>query len=624
MKLIELKSTVSQRVLLESLDSTNRNSYYLWENVGQRISEAQLSTAQINALFGAVEQNATDSGSNRTIVGKGKDAYDAVSAAYSDLKDKIYNSGPMENFAAQYDKAADALKDKAGGDQGAVMQYVQKYRKFAEKHPIMQGVLYSALIAAAGISGAGLAGAGALALFKLTDQLIQGKDVRSALYTAGKTGAMAYGASKLGDLIKGGGDAAGDAAEIDFDQAANAGQSARLFGADVGTTVGDHTIGQDYVTALGKLKDGNLDLNNVIDATMTSQTSSADLKDIAKTAIDAFVEQNAENMGAAELQNAVSDFTNQVAAAQQEALKGLAKSGMQTDIGYQAFKAQGGRILDKIATDSMDAIGRGGVAFPSPEILPGSEMAKVVPELVGKPITDTALKSAADAVKNFADMSPAQAVEAGFIEAPGEYRNYLSTLSKEWKSAAAAVKQAAGESKVYRFDNAVNLTESDLITLFTAVAYKQPLVESQQLDELDILQKAKDAGAAVVGKAKELGGKAVAAGMQKAATVGKNITTKVTVDKLMKAWEKAGSPNNDEKVAEFLTGFGIDPRSVQAAFKTAGLEVPKDAPMDQVEVIVSQAKQNSKLKDAIIAYLEGPTKRTPDTGLGQQPQTATA
>ena len=46
--------------------------------------------------------------------------------------------------------------------------------------------------------------------------------------------------------------------------------------------------------------------------------------------------------------------------------------------------------------------------------------------------------------------------------------------------------------------------------------------------------------------------------------------------------------------------------------------------MDQVEVIVSQTKQNSKLKDAIIAYLEGPTKRTPDTGLGQQPQTATA
>ena len=49
-----------------------------------------------------------------------------------------------------------------------------------------------------------LGGAAALGLFKLTDQLLQGKDIRSALYTAGKTGALAAGASSLGDLIKGG------------------------------------------------------------------------------------------------------------------------------------------------------------------------------------------------------------------------------------------------------------------------------------------------------------------------------------------------------------------------------------------------------------------------------------
>ena len=78
------------------------------------------------------------------------------------------------------------------------MQIVKKYRQFAEKHPIMQGFLYAALIAAAGVSGAGLGGAAALGLFKLTDQLLQGKDVRSALYSAGKTGALAAGASTLG------------------------------------------------------------------------------------------------------------------------------------------------------------------------------------------------------------------------------------------------------------------------------------------------------------------------------------------------------------------------------------------------------------------------------------------
>ena len=110
-----------------------------------------------------------------------------------------------------YDAAAEKLKQSAGGDEGRVMQVVKKYRQFAEKHPIMQGFLYAALIAAAGVSGAGLGGAAALGLFKLTDQLLQGKDVRSALYSAGKTGALAAGASTLGDLVRGG-EAAADAA----------------------------------------------------------------------------------------------------------------------------------------------------------------------------------------------------------------------------------------------------------------------------------------------------------------------------------------------------------------------------------------------------------------------------
>ena len=109
----------------------------------------------------------------------------------------------MEGFAAAYDQAAEKLKQATGGDQGA-MQYVQKYRDFAKKHPILQGFLYSALIAAAGISSAGLGGAAALALLKTADKALQGDDIRSALYSGAKTGALAYGASKLGDYMKGG------------------------------------------------------------------------------------------------------------------------------------------------------------------------------------------------------------------------------------------------------------------------------------------------------------------------------------------------------------------------------------------------------------------------------------
>jgi len=174
----------------------------LWENAGRKLMEAQLTADQINQIFQQVEQGATAAGGNRTMLGRGKDAVSAVNKAWENLKTKVQNSGPIKGVDAMYDKAAEQLKQATGGDQG-VMKYVQKYRDFAKKHPVAQSLIYSALIAAAGISGAGLGGAAALGLFKLVDKLLQGEKFSSAAYAGAKTGAMAYGASKVGDLVKG-------------------------------------------------------------------------------------------------------------------------------------------------------------------------------------------------------------------------------------------------------------------------------------------------------------------------------------------------------------------------------------------------------------------------------------
>lgn len=191
-----------KNILVEDIDHNHRDTYLLWESVGHRINEAALSADQISQIFQNIETGQTAAGSNRTLIGKGKDVAVAAKQAYNNLKDKVYDSGPMKNFAAAYDRAAEKLKDATGGDQGA-MQYVEKYRKFATKHPILQGAVYAALIAAAGVSGAGAGGAAALGLLKMTDKLLQGEDIRTALYKGAKTGAIAYGASKLGDLIRG-------------------------------------------------------------------------------------------------------------------------------------------------------------------------------------------------------------------------------------------------------------------------------------------------------------------------------------------------------------------------------------------------------------------------------------
>jgi hypothetical protein len=197
-----MKSTEFKSYLYEGLLKEERRSVKLWESAGRYIAEAQLTADQITQLFQQVEQGATASGSNRTVIGKGKDVADAVAAAYKDLKAKAINSKPMQNADALYDQAAEKLKQATGGDAG-VMKYVDKYRTFAKKHPIAQSLIYGALIAAAGISGAGAGGAAALGLLKMTDKLLQGEKFSSAAVAGAETGALAYGASKVGDLVRG-------------------------------------------------------------------------------------------------------------------------------------------------------------------------------------------------------------------------------------------------------------------------------------------------------------------------------------------------------------------------------------------------------------------------------------
>jgi len=188
--------------LYEGLDKKSIRSVRLWEHAGIVIKEAELTADQITQLFQQIETGATALGSNRTMVGKGKDVATAVNKAWEDLKTKVQNSGPIKDIDAKYDQAAEKLKQATGGDQG-VMQYIQKYRDFAKAHPIAQSLIYSALIAAAGISGVGIGGAAALGLLKMTDKLLQGEKFSSAAYSGAKTGATAYAAGQIGQAMKG-------------------------------------------------------------------------------------------------------------------------------------------------------------------------------------------------------------------------------------------------------------------------------------------------------------------------------------------------------------------------------------------------------------------------------------
>jgi hypothetical protein len=65
---------------------------------------------------------------------------------------------------------------------------------------------------------------------------------------------------------------------------------------------------------------------------------------------------------------------------------------------------------------------------------------------------------------------------------------------------------------------------------------------------------------------------AAAKGMDKLKTVGKNLTTKITADKLNSAWQKAGSPLDSEEVAKVLTAAGVGDDIVKSVY--TDLKIP--------------------------------------------------
>jgi hypothetical protein len=194
---------IENNKLYEDLTLTEAKSVKLWEHAGRLIKEANLTPDQIQQIFTSVEQGATAAGGNRTMIGQGKDAAEAIKKAYDDLVSKVQNSGPVKGADAMYDSAVAKIEAGLGGPDNAVNQVIQKYRAFAKANPIAQSLIYAILIAAAGISGVGLGGAAVLGLLKMTDKLLQGEKFSTAVGKGLATGATAFAAGQIGQSFKG-------------------------------------------------------------------------------------------------------------------------------------------------------------------------------------------------------------------------------------------------------------------------------------------------------------------------------------------------------------------------------------------------------------------------------------
>jgi hypothetical protein len=86
------------------------------------------------------------------------------------------------------------------------------------------------------------------------------------------------------------------------------------------------------------------------------------------------------------------------------------------------------------------------------------------------------------------------------------------------------------------------------------------------------------------------------------ATKGKNLTTKVTADKLNSAWKKAGSPMDSDQLAAFLADQGVDPGIVDKVY--ADLKLPTADPQGKKEPTLDDPAKEEPAKAAASPYAE--------------------
>ena len=688
----------TKQSLFEGIDSQTVNEALVWKRILRPIVEAQLTPDQINSLFQAAQQSATDAGGNRTLAGKGVDVANAASQAFEKVKAAMQNSGPIQGFEAQYDKLAAKIKEKTGGDQG-VMKYIQQYRDFAAKHPIAQKVIYAAAIAALGalaVGGSIAAVSGGpivLGLFKMTDRLLQGDKLTSAAWQGVKVAGGAAAAVGVGKAVRG---ALGLGAPTGASGAATepTARTSKLVnrpgdfsdqpqGGGAAAAASNLSPGQMAKTGLARLKDmvakGEVTDYNSYQKALSTIARDSGASGMARDTVQRVIDLNAgaEAARAAGGQigggsaNIIKKFIALNGGTPDEAAFGADEKTRQSMISQmqgdeKAFAAKGAApqggsgaaVVPKISPADQKLYGLNPDGGATPEKMaafrdqaiargtnPGDPVPAAEPELKGKALAD----------KRAADMAKAAAAGADgsvdILNGPPEIQGnkqlsaaYKSLISKIQSNPDYNVRNLPGDIQRFTSQNSVGGLQAtkDASTLNLLVqkagggnmngfldavknaapqiargattsaanfesAYESRLSEQlarqmsesqikemfRQVDEgvWDAVKKGAGAAAgAVASGAKAVAGSRIgqavgatakdAAGAvaQKVGNVATNMTTKVTADKLMKAWKAAKSPTDSAQVYKIMKAQGLDDATLANIFKTAGIEIPPATP----------------------------------------------
>lgn len=159
--------------------------------------EASLTTDQINQLFQNVEQQATASGSNRTLLGKAKDVTSQVNDVINKVGKWLQDTTPVK-FADQ--KFAD-LKMKVAAKFPELDQQLTSFGTWMKENPGKSAAVIGVLTALASLAGGPIGGAIAGQVLRGAAELIKGEKLSTAVGKGIKTAALGYLSGKAFQLL---------------------------------------------------------------------------------------------------------------------------------------------------------------------------------------------------------------------------------------------------------------------------------------------------------------------------------------------------------------------------------------------------------------------------------------
>jgi hypothetical protein len=170
---------------------------------------------------------------------------------------------------------------------------------------------------------------------------------------------------------------------------------------------------------------------------------------------------------------------------------------------------------------------------------------------------------------------------------PGSYE-YMKN-GDYWEVLDAAGNKMANFT-VDSMNESVTLTNKQVTALFESIAIQEGLWDQFKQKTANIVGSPEER--AEVGKQIKQGVSAVAGAVaQKAQTVGKNITTKITADKLNKAWTAAGKPTDSEQISAMLKQQGVTPEVILSALSAVGIAAQPAGNLPDVSKLTPEQKQ---------------------------------